>query len=95
MLALVSVTIEPGSSVGRIRDLTSPDFVVNVEEQQIKLFPPFERYAPSTKSSCPPAHDIFLIPADSALTCPNKSRFTALLIDIKLSSELIERISLV
>ena len=58
VLALVSVTTEPSAREGLIREAFVPSFFSKVEEQQIKLFPPFERYAPSTKSSCPPAPEI-------------------------------------
>ena len=54
--------------VGRMRDCRFPCLSVKVEEQQMKLLPPLERYAPSTKSSCPPAPLIGFVPADSALT---------------------------
>ncbi len=43
VLVLVSVTMEPESSTGRIRDFRFPALSVKVEEQQIKLFPPLDR----------------------------------------------------
>lgn len=80
------MTLEPFGKVGTILDLSCPSFVVYVDVRQIKLLPPFDRYAPKTKSNCPPAPLICLIPDDSALTCPNKSTSMALLIEIKLSN---------
>ena len=68
VLVLVSVTMDPLDSVGLILECRLPSLSANVEEKQIKLFPPLDRYAPSTKSSCPPAPEICLIPADSAPT---------------------------
>ena len=53
--------------------------------RQIKLLPPLDRYAPSTKSCWPPAPLICLVPAVSPLTCPYRSTSTALLMEIKLS----------
>src|SRR5699024_10965092 len=85
VLVLVSVTMEPESRTGRIRDFRLPALSLKVEEQQMKLLPPLDRYAPSTKSSCPPAPLMCFTPADSAFTCPNRSIFTALLMDMKLS----------
>ena len=66
----VSVTTEPGASVGRMRECTPPFLSLNVEERQIKLLPPLDRYAPRTKSCWPPAPLICLVPAVSPLTCP-------------------------
>ena len=50
VLTRVSVTTEPGWSVGRMRDFREPSLSLNVEDRQIKLLPPLDRYAPSTKS---------------------------------------------
>ena len=46
----VSVTTEPGWSVGRMRDFMEPSLSLKVEDRQMKLLPPLDRYAPSTKS---------------------------------------------
>lgn len=48
------VTIAPGVRIGAIRDSLLPSFRVLVDGVQMKLWPPFDRKAPITKSSCPP-----------------------------------------
>ena len=95
MFALVAVTIEPSFKVGKKRERTSPFLSFTVELQQIKLLPPFERYAPMTKSSCPPAPEIWRLPELSLFTCPKRSISTAELIETKLSCAAILAISFV
>ena len=58
----------PGVGVGTMRLFMLPSLPVTVEDMQIKLLPPLDRYAPITKSSCPPVPEMCLSPADSALT---------------------------
>ena len=48
------VTIAPGVKIGEISDSLLPSFSVLVDGVQMKLFPPFDRNAPITKSTCPP-----------------------------------------
>ena len=60
--------MEPGVSVGTMRLLTVPSLPVTVEDMQMKLLPPLERYAPIAKSSWPPVPEMCLMPADSAFT---------------------------
>ena len=86
MFGLAAVIAENVSKFGTILDSSFPVFLfINLEDRQINDFPPLDKYAPKTKSSCPPAPDICFAPEDSELTCPNKSTFTALFIETKLS----------
>ena len=41
----VSVTVDPSAKVGLILVCFTPSLDVNVEEQQIKLLPPLDKYA--------------------------------------------------
>ena len=82
---LGQVTMEPLFSVGRMRLLTLPCLSVIVEDMQMKLLPPLDRYAPMTKSSWPPVPEMWRVPALSELIWPKISISTALLMEMKLS----------
>ena len=68
VLTRVSVTMLPSASVGRMREASVPSFYLKVEDRQIKLLPPLDRYAPSTKSCWPPAPEMWRMPEVSLLT---------------------------
>ena len=57
--------IEPGDSVGTMREAMVPSFCLYVELMQIRPLPPSELKAPRMKSSWPPVPEIWRVPDDS------------------------------
>ena len=62
------VTILPSGSIGLISETLVPSLSVLVDGVHRKLLPPFDAYAPRTKSSYPPVPEICCVPAVSEQT---------------------------